>query len=210
MALDLRTFCYIDILQPQVASFQATVSQGYLPVEEQAALIVEVAPGIEINRITDVALKQTSVHPGMLIVERAFGMVELHSFSHGEVRAAGEAILDALQMTEQDRLAPRVVSDQIITGVDPHHTMLVNRMRHGQLILKGQSLYMMEVQPAGYALLAANEAEKAAPIEVLEVVAFGAFGRVYLGGKEEPIREAQKAAKTAVSALGGRALQTSR
>ena len=59
----LRTYTFLDVLQPQLASFLATVAQGYLPIEEQAALLVEVQPGIAINRITDVALKNASVTP---------------------------------------------------------------------------------------------------------------------------------------------------
>ena len=204
MAIDLRTFTYIDILQPQTASFIATVAKGYLPIEEQAALVVEIAPGIEINRVTDIALKQTGVKPGMLIVERAFGFLEVHSFDQGEVRAAGEAILDALALSEADRHAPSVKTNQIITGIDAHHTMLINRVRHGDMVLKDESLYVLECEPAGYAMIAANEAEKAAPIKIQEIVAFGAFGRVYLSGKEEPVREAQKAAAAAISSLAGR------
>ncbi len=203
--IDLRTFTYIDVLQPQVASFIATVAKGYLPVEEQAALVVECAPGIEINRMADVALKQTSVKPGMLIVERAFGLLEVHSFDQGEVRAAGEAILDGLDVRENDRHAPSVKTDQIITGIDAHHTMLINRVRHGDMILKNESLLVVEVEPAGYAILACNEAEKAASIKVQEIVAFGAFGRVYLSGTEENVREAQKASRAAIDAIQGRA-----
>lgn len=202
--LDLRTFTYIDILQPQTASFLATVSQGYLPIEEQAALFVEVAPGIEIERLTDYALKATDVQPGMLIVERAFGCVELHSFDQGEVRAAGEEILRRIERKETCRLKPVVLTNQIVTGIDAHHTMLINRMRHGNLILKDETLYVMEVHPAGYALLATNEAEKASPVNVLEFSSFGAFGRVYLGGSEAAIQEAQAAATAVLAGLDGR------
>lgn len=202
--IDLRTFTYIDVLQPQVASFIATVAQGYLPVEGQASLIVEVQPGIDVNLALDVALKRTQVSPGMLIVERLFGFMELHSWDQGEVRAAGKAILDFLGTQESQRAKPKIMTTQIITGVDAHHTMLLNRMRHGQFLLKGQSLYTLEVLPAGYAMLAANEAEKAAPINVLEVIAFGAFGRVFLGGSESDIQEAAAAAEAAIKAIEGR------
>lgn len=203
-SIQLRTYTFLDVLQPQLASFLATVSQGYLPIEEQAALFVEVQPGIAINRITDVALKGASVTPGMQIVERAFGVLEVHSDSQGDVRAAGEAILRHYGLTEEDRLAPRVVTSEIITGTDAYQTMLINRMRHGDCILKGQSLYIMEVHPAGYALLCANEAEKAAPIRLLEVVSFGAFGRLYLGGGDDEIKEAARAAEACLAGIRGR------
>lgn len=202
--IDLRCFTYLDVLQPQLASFIATVSQGYLPIEEQASLIVEISPGIDINRVLDVALKRTQVRPGMLIVERLYGFLEVHSFDQGEVRAAGEAILSSLGVREDERLRPRVMTTQIITGVDAHHTMLVNRMRHGQFLLKGESLYILEVHPAGYAVIAANEAEKAAKVNNLEVLAFGAFGRVFLGGPEAEIHEAARAVDASLASIGGR------
>ena len=202
--LDLRTFTYIDVLQPQVASFIATVADGFLPVEEQAALIVEIAPGMDINRVTDIALKRTDAKPGMMIVERAFGFLELHSFDQGEVRAAGEAILESLGLSESDRLAPVVKTQQIITGVDAHQTMLVNRMRHGNFLLKGESFLVFECHPAGYAMIAANEAEKAAPVNILEVRAFGAFGRVYIGGGVAEVEAANDAIAQALESIDGR------
>ncbi len=111
--VDLRAFCVIDSLQPQFASFLATVAQGFLPKVGQASLFVEIAPGIEINRVMDIALKSTDVTPGMQIVERHFGMLEVHSDSQADVRQAGQAILDALDLSEDQRLKPRIVSDQI-------------------------------------------------------------------------------------------------
>ncbi|MFG0316124.1 MAG: hypothetical protein ACF8XB_02530 [Planctomycetota bacterium JB042] len=202
--VDLRTFCYLDVLQPQLASFLATISQGYMPVERQASLYIEIAPGIAINRITDIAIKATGVEPGYQIVERAFGVLEVHSHDHGAVREAGDAVLRYLEAEEADRMKPKVVSNEIITGVSDYQTMLINRMRHGDMILGGESLFIMETLPAGYALLAANEAEKAAPIKLLEVRAMGAFGRLFLGGAEEPIREAAAAATAALESLTGR------
>ena len=202
--VDIRTFCYLDVLQPQLASFLATISQGYMPVERQASLYVEIAPGIAINRLTDIAIKATGVEPGYQIVERAFGVLEVHSHDHGAVREAGDAILSYLEAEEADRMKPKVVSSEIITGVSDYQTMLINRMRHGDMILGGESLYIMETLPAGYAILAANEAEKAAPIKLLEVRGMGAFGRLFLGGDEEPIREAAAAAQAALDSITGR------
>lgn len=203
--IELRTFVYLDVLQPQLASFLATVAQGYLPVEQQAVLYIEVAPGVVINRIADVALKNTDVTPGMQIVERAYGVLELHSFDHGSIRAAGAAVLGHLGKSERERLAPRTMLAEKITGLSPYQTMLINRMRHGEMIVKDETMFVLETLPAGYALLAANEAEKAAPIRLLEVIAFGAFGRLYLGGSEAAIDEAAGAAAAALEAISGRA-----
>lgn len=203
-SISLRTYVFLDILQPQLASFLATVAQGYLPIEEEAALLIEVQPGIAINRITDIALKNASVMPGMQVVERTFGMLEVHSFDQSEVRAAGEAVLKYYGLSETDRLTPRVVTSEIITGTDAYQTMLINRFRHGDVILKGQSLYILETHPAGYALLAANEAEKASPISLLEVMSFGAYGRLYLGGGDDEIKEAARAAEACLAGIAGR------
>jgi hypothetical protein len=203
--MELRTFTYLDVLQPQLASFLQTVASGFLPLANQAALMIEIAPGIAINTITDVALKQTSVIPGMQIVERAYGMLEVHSFDQGEVRHAGEAMLDKLGVTIKDRLKPRILSEQTITGIDGHHAALIDRMRHGDMINEGQTLYTLEVHPAAYAALAANEAEKAANIHLLEVITFGAVGRLWLGGDEAEIAEAARAIGEALAAVDGRA-----
>jgi hypothetical protein len=203
--MELRALTFIDVLQPQLAGFLQTVAQGILPLDGQAALVVEIAPGIAVNTLTDVALKTARVTPGMQIVERAFGLLELHAFDQGEVRAAAAAILGKLGAAEGDRLAPRVLSREIITGVDGHQSAMINRMRHGQMLLDGETLYTLEVQPAGYAALAANEAEKRAEIGLLEMVTFGAVGRVWLGGREEEIRQAADAIEASLNGLNGRA-----
>jgi hypothetical protein len=192
-------------MQPQYASFIATIAQGFLPTQGMAALYVEIAPGIEINRVTDIALKSNRVVPGMQIVERQFGMLEIHSESQAEIRQAGAAILDALELKEDDRTKPTIVSSQIIRRVDDHQTQLINRMRHGNMILAGQTLYIMECEPAGYAALAANEAEKAANVNLLEVRTFGSFGRLYLGGEERDIDVGYRAAVAAIEGVSGKA-----
>jgi len=204
MAIDLRCFTYIDILQPQTASFLGTVSRGYLPLTGQASLFIEVSPGMDVNLVTDIALKRTSCTPGMQIVERRYGVLELRDFDQGQVRAAGEEILSALDLKETNRLKPRVVSAQTITGVEGYHSQIVNRFRHGNFLKEGETLYVLETHPAGYAVIATNEAEKAADINVLEFLATGAFGRVYLGGGEAEIEEAAKAAVSALENLDGR------
>jgi hypothetical protein len=202
--MELRTFTYLDVLQPQLASFLQTVAQGFLPLEGQAALFIEIAPGIAINTITDAALKQTRVIPGMQIVERAYGLLEVHSDDQGEVRAAGEAMLGRLGVSAQERLRPKILSEQTITGLDGHHAALIDRMRHGDMISAGQTLYTFEVQPAAYAAIAANEAEKAAQVHLLEVVTFGAVGRLWLGGYEAEIAEAAKAIRETLTSIDGR------
>ncbi|HVP10081.1 MAG TPA: hypothetical protein VMV94_02725 [Phycisphaerae bacterium] len=204
---DLRSYVFLDSLQPQFASFLATVAQGFLPVAHQASLFVEISPGIEINRITDIALKSTRVTPGMQIVERLYGMLEIHSDSQADIRQAGRSILAALELKEDDRIKPVVVSSQVIRRMDDYQTQLINRMRHGNMILPGQTLYIMECVPAAYAAIAANEAEKAAEINILEVRTFGSFGRLYLGGEERDIDVGYRAAVQAAQAVTGRVVE---
>lgn len=205
--VDLRSYVFLDSLQPQYASFLATVAQGFLPVPRMASLFVEISPGIEINRITDIALKSTRVTPGMQIVERLYGMLEIHSESQADIRAAGRAILETLELKEDDRIKPVVSSSQVVRNIDAYQTQLINRMRHGNMILPGHTLYVLELEPAAYAALAANEAEKAANINVLEVRAFGSFGRVYLGGEERDIDVAYRAAEAAIAEVTGRKVE---
>jgi hypothetical protein len=202
--MELRTFTYLDVLQPQLTSFLQTVSGGFFPLEGQAALFIEIAPGIAINTITDAVLKKTKVIPGMQIVERAYGLLEVHHFDQGEVRAAGNTMLERLGVSEADRLKPRVLSEQTITGLAGHHAQLINRMRHGDMINEHQTLYTFECQPAAYAAIAANEAEKASPVHLLEVITFGASGRLWLGGGEAEIAEAARAIRETMEGISGR------
>jgi hypothetical protein len=202
--VELRSYAFLDSLQPQYAAFLGTIAQGFLPLAGDASLYVEISPGIEINRLTDIALKSTKVKPGMQIVERYYGMLEVHSPDQAETRAAGEAILDEIGLAETDRLRPKILSSQIIRRIDDHQAQLINRTRHGQMIIPGQTLYVMEVEPAAYAPLAANEAEKAAAINVLEVRAFGSMGRIYLGGEERDIDVGWRAAIAAIEGIEGR------
>ena len=204
MSVDLRSYVFLDSLQRQHSAFLGTVARGFLPLPGDASLWIEISPGIEINRITDIALKATGVKPGMQIVERLYGLLEVHSSSQAEIRAASATILEALEVHEEDRLKPSVISSQIIRNIDPHQVQLINRMRHGHMILAGQTMYVMEVQPAAYAALAANEAEKRADLNILEVQAFGSFGRVYLGGEERDIMAGYQAAVDAIESVTGR------
>ncbi|BBD54062.1 hypothetical protein [Planktothrix agardhii] len=204
MGIELRSYVYLDNLQRQHAAYIGTVSLGFLPLPGDSSLWIEVSPGIEINRITDIALKATSVRPGVLFIERLYGLLEIHSSRQGDTITAGRAILDFLGLRESDRLKPQVMSSQIIRNLDPHQAQLINRNRRGQLILGGQSLYILEVQPAAYAALAANEAEKASLINILQVTAVGSFGRLYLGGEERDIMVGSQAALEAIENVSGR------
>jgi len=210
LGIDLRSYVYIDRLQPQHAAYLGTVAIGFLPLPGDASLWIEVSPGIEINRITDVALKAAVVRPGVLVVERLYGLLEIHSTNQGETQAAGRAILAALGVSRQDCLKPRVLSSQIIRNIDAHHAQMINRNRRGQMILSGQTLYVFEVEPAAYAALAANEAEKAALINILQISAVGSFGRLYLGGAERDIIAASKAVIETMENLVGRDLTEQR
>lgn len=199
---EIRAYCFLDTMQPQFASFQATIAQGFLPVAGQSALFIEVAPGMQIQKITDIACKATAVMPGMQIVERAFGMLEVHHSDQGEVRQAGEAILESVGVKLSSITKPKVSTSSIIRKITDYHTMLINRTRHGGMLLGGQTLYILEVEPAAYIHLAANEAEKASNINLLELRGYGAFGRLFLGGEEADVVVAAEAAESAIKSIG--------
>ena len=201
--VQLRTYVFLDAMQPQFASFVASTAKGYLPVRGQAALYVEIAPGIAINRVTDIALKRTRVRPAVQVVERAFGLLEVHDESQAEVLEAGRQILEFLGHEERDRLQPKMLTSEIITGIDDYQSMLVNRNRSGMMLLGGETLYILEVHPAAYVTIAANEAEKAADIKLIDMRPYGAFGRLQLGGSESDIREAVTAIEKALGDIGG-------
>src|SRR5215510_4745425 len=202
--MELRALTVIDSLQPQLTGFLQTVCAGFMPLEKESAAFIEIAPGIAINQLTDVALKSTTVRPGMQIVERAYGMLEFHDKDKGQVEAAIDAIVERMGVRREDRLKPKIISSQIITGIDGHQSQLINRMRHGDMIMTNQTLYILEVFPAAYAAIAANEAEKAANIHLMEVITFGAFGRLWLGGTEAEIAAAVAAAEGALKKVTGR------
>ncbi len=204
MSTSLRTYVFLDSLQPQLAAHICTTCRGYFPVPYVASLFVEIAPGMAVHRLMDVALKGTSVQPATLVVERAYGMLELHSENKGEVRSAGEAILQHMGVKEEDRLKPRLVSNTIIRAIEPMHAMILDKIRFGSMIEPGQSLFILECEPAAYAALAANEAEKAANVKLVDVMPFGAFGRLYLAGSESEIDSAAQAAVDAIKSISGK------
>lgn len=202
--VSLRAYQFIDSLQPQLTSHICTTCKGYFPVPGVASLFVEIAPGMQIHRLLDRALKATNVTPATIVVERAYGMLEVHHEDKGQVLAAGAAILEFLNAKEDDRIKPKVVSNTIIRSIEPYHAMILDKIRFGQMINPGESLFIMETEPAAYVAFAANEAEKAANINLLEVVTFGQFGRLYLGGREEEVAQAAAAAERALRAVTGR------
>ena len=205
-AVTLRTYTFLDALQPQLATFMGKTARGFLPVPGQASLFVEIAPGIAINRVTDVALKATKVQPALQVVERAYGLLEVHHEDQGEVLSAGKAILDHLEVREEQRLKPKIATNQIIRAVEPYQTQIINRASQGMMILPGQSLFILETEPAGYVAFAANEAEKAARIYLVNVTPYGAFGRLYLSGPEAEIDAVAQAALAALAGLQGQAV----
>jgi hypothetical protein len=204
MKIDLRAFAYIDQLQKQMVAYIGSSSRGYYPVTGQSALFIEIAPGIEINSITDAVMKRANVRPGALVVERTYGMLEIHADSPADVKTAGEVILDYLGCKETDRLKPRILATETVERLDPHMSQIVNRFRAASMSLSEETLYILEVVPAGYAGYAANEAEKAADITLNHVSVYGASGRVYLSGTTANVGSAKQAAEGALAALNGR------
>ena len=200
----LRTYVFLDDLQPQLAAFIGTTARGFLPVAGVASMFIETAPGLIINRIMDVALKATRCTPAIMVVERAFGLLEIHDHDKGQVQLGGQAVLQHLGLEEHDRLRPRVVSDQVIRAVESYHAQLINKIRYGDMLLPGESLLILETEPAGYVAFACNEALKAARIKLIDAQLFGAYGRLYLSGPEAQIDAARSAAVGGLGTMRGR------
>ena len=202
--IDLRTYIILDSLQLQMASYISTISRGYFPVADQACLILEISPGIGINQLTDIALKATEVRPGIQIVERLFGLLEVHSNSQADTRQAGSAVLDSLGLQENDRMKPKIMTSQLIKNLSDNHCQMINKVRYGNMVLRGDTLYVLEVQPAGYAFFAANEAEKASHINIINVQGYGSYGRVYIAGDEAEVLVSKEIAETRLNSVTGR------
>ncbi|MCS7037995.1 MAG: hypothetical protein RMN24_03795 [Anaerolineae bacterium] len=200
---ELRAYCYLDRMQPQYAAFVGTITQGDLPVEGMASLYVEMAPGNWVFRVVDIAVKATDVRPGAQIVEREFGMFEIHSHSQADVLQAGEVVLRELGLRIQDRKKPEIASLQVITNVNPYQAQLLNRFVRGMMLVPGQTLLVLECAPAAYINLAANEAEKAAPVNLMHVSSVGRFGRMWMAGTEADILAARDAAVKALESIEG-------
>ncbi|MDR9394125.1 BMC domain-containing protein [Roseovarius sp. SYSU LYC5161] len=201
---ELRSFIFIDQLQPQTLAYLATWMRGSLPRRNMAAQIIEIAPGLDVEALTDVALKGAEVSAGLLVVERQFGTLEFHSKSTDEVHAGAEAVLDAVGARREDVAPPRILASKIVTRIDHQHAFLINRNKLGSMIVGGDSLYLLECQSASYAILACNEAEKEANIKVIDYRMIGANGRLYLAGDEAEVRNARDAAENALRDAGAR------
>jgi len=198
----MRAYAYIDSMQPEFAAYVGATVQGSPPVAGMAELWIEVAPANEAFRLMDVALKAADVQPATQYIEREFGLLELHSWSQSEVKAAADAIFAVTGLKETDRVRPKLASSQVVTNVDPFQAQLINKMRRGSLLVPGQTLLIMEVEPAAYITLAANEAEKAAAISQVYVSNVGRFGRYFAAGSDSEIEAARLSAIAAIEAAG--------
>ncbi len=203
---ELRCYAYLDRQQPQFSAFVGTVTQGDLVTEGMAALYIEMAPGNEVFRVVDIAVKATRARPGVQFVERVFGTFEVHHDEQAEVLEAGRIVLERLDLKIEDRAKPFVASTQVITNVDPYQAQLLNRFRRGTMLIPGQTLLVMEVAPAAYITYACNEAEKAASINLVHFSGIGRFGRMWLSGTEAEIITARDAAARALGDMEGREL----
>jgi ethanolamine utilization microcompartment shell protein EutL len=199
----LRCYCLLDRMQAQYAAFIGTVTQGDLPIEGMASLYVEMAPGNEVFRTVDIAVKSTEVRPGAQIVEREFGMFEVHSLNQAAVIEAGEIVLSRLGLRVEDRIKPMIASTQVITRVDSYQAQLLNRFRRGSMLVPGETMLVLECAPAAYINYACNEAEKKASIKIIHVSSVGRFGRMWLSGSEAEIITARDAATRALEGLEG-------
>lgn len=205
---ELRVYLMVEDLQPQFAAYLGTPTRarGYPPYAGDHALIIEVAPALAIERVIDLALRAApSVEPGILFVERQFGVLELHASSLEDVVAAGQAVLDGTGSSASDQLRPRVLYHDIIESITDQHAVILNRNRSGSMIMPGQSLLVYEMAPALFAAVAANEAERAAPgITMVDVQFIGAAGRLYLSGSTEDVEVARDRITKVLEAIEGR------
>jgi hypothetical protein len=205
---ELRVYLMVEDLQPQFAAYLGTPTRarGYPPYAGDHALIIEVAPALAIERVIDLALRAApSVEPGILFVERQFGVLELHASSLEDVVAAGQAVLDGTGSSASDQLRPRVLYHDIIESITDQHAVILNRNRSGSMIMPGQSLLVYEMAPALFAAVAANEAERAAPgITMVDVQFIGAAGRLYLSGSTEDVEVARDRITKVLESIEGR------
>ncbi len=202
--LTIRALVQIDNLQPKFAAYNGATVQGSIPLSGDTILIGEIAPGNGVFSLIDRALKASSCEATSQIVEREFGFFILRSPSNAEVSAARAAILAELGASMSDRAKPSVASTQIITSVEPYQAQLLNKWRKGALLVPGQTLGIIECAPAAYISIAANEAEKSADIDIVEVRAVGRFGRLFISGDEDNVKTAMEGAIAGIEAVEGR------
>ena len=201
---ELRSYVYMDRLQPQYAAYVGANARGYIPIPGMAAMLVEVSPGVLINTVIDAAVKSANIRPGLMVVERHFGVLEFHSQAQADVKHAGAALLKALNMKLEDRIKPKILNSEIIHKVNAYHAQMVNVSRLASMLLPGQDLYILEVQPAAYISFAANEAEKNSQITLVDCRTYGAVGRLYLGGRQSDVERGAGAAEASIKNLTGK------
>jgi ethanolamine utilization microcompartment shell protein EutS len=201
--LKLRAYAFIDSMHPQYCALTGTVIKGDIPLPGQAELYLEITPGSEVIAMLDVALKASDAKPGFQIVEREFGEIEIHSSSIESVKEAGKTILRAYNLNVNDRVKPKVISSKIISNVDAYQAQLINRFRNGNLLLPNETLFILEVEPASYIVIAANEAEKAANVKIIDFDPVGRYGRLYVSGKQSDVEASLEAAIISIDAIDG-------
>jgi len=199
---DLRACIFIDQLQPQTLAYLATWMRGRLPRARMAAQVIEVAPGLDVEALADVVSKSAEVAVGLLVVERQFGTLQFHARATAQVHAGAQAALAALGKTAADAAPPKILASTLVTRLDEQHAFLINRNRQGSLVLGGESIWLLECQSAAWAILACNEAEKAADIKLVDMRMIGACGRLYLAGTEADVRNARHAAEAVLKQAG--------
>lgn len=201
----LRTFVIVDNMQPQYAAITGTVIKGDVTLAGMSQIYIELEPGSGVYSLLDAALKGTNAKPGFQIVEREYGEIELHSFSPEDVKQAGQAILDVCELTINDRIKPKIISEQIISNVDPYQAQIINREnRLGSILVPGESVFILEVEPAAYISIAVNEAEKNSQVKIITFDPVGRYGRMYISGSESEVRSAREAAIEAITSVEGR------
>lgn len=191
---ELRTLTFIDSLQPQLAQYIAKDNRVYDPSEYDAALLIEIAPAMEIHTMIDIALKATNVRLASVVTERVFGLMMVHHADQGEVREAGKAVLQEAQLNENDRAVVEILTQKIIRGVEQDHAIMFTGMARGNMVLAGESVFILEATPAAYLMIAGNEALKAAEVKLIDIRPFGATGRLILSGSESEIDSSAEAA----------------
>lgn len=207
---DLRVYLQLVDLRRQFAAYMATPTQarGYVPLEGTNSLIVEIAPALAIHRVIDLALKSVpEVEPGLLFVERQYGILELHSDDLGDLERGGAAILAGIGAKAEDQLKPTVLYTELVEEVTDHHAVILNRNRQASMILPGESLLLVEMSPALFATVAANEAEKVAPeVTLVDVQMIGASGRLFMSGDQEQLAAARERISETLEAIPGRSV----
>lgn len=208
MQNELRVYLTLERLQRQFAAYMSspTGGRGYVPLEGMSSLILEIAPGLAIHRVTDTALKAApELEPGLLVVERQFGVLEIHANEPADLARAGDAILQSLGLRAEDQLKPEILVMDIVEDVTDRHAIIINRNKQASMVLPGESMLLLELVPALFASYAANEAEQAVPgIRLVDVRMIGATGRLYLSGTRDDVRAATAHIQAKLAAVPGR------